>query len=340
MKFFQEVPGEQEPGGRDPADINRYIDDVIATMDSEAIPSDAAHSSPQSEGAEFLKKLLAIGDTAPAPPWAQDADGGGTPTQSEVLAAQAESEPAPVRRHRGRWLDRREMRRTRLVPLRFFIGEGVPEAEARAAQLGVEDVLAASGQQRELVIATPDTIHRDEYFDPDEQVANVLRRQRIHRDNGFGEQVDLQVLLDELNEVETYQEPHLNIRVMKNDLTAEISPGEYLNFAFGATNPEDKVTIQSIARFMAEIPAGKLREEVIRRLFRHETGHLLGLPRTDRGRIEQNLGWHCTNVCTMRQGMSVGEWAGLTVQEYNDGVHFCGDCQHDLDRMKNNYRPL
>lgn len=61
---------------------------------------------------------------------------------------------------------------------------------------------------------------------------------------------------------------------------------------------------------------------MIQRLLRHEVGHMFGLPNR-RYNIDQSLGAHCTsNVCTMRQGLSIEEWANLTVSAEGQGTHF------------------
>jgi predicted Zn-dependent protease len=122
-------------------------------------------------------------------------------------------------------------------------------------------------------------------------------------------------------------------------LTAKVG-NNYLNFAFGATDPSEFVSVQSITRLMAEVPEGPLRNEMIRRVLRHEVGHMLGLPSSGRGNTEENLGPHCTNMCTMRQGLSAPEWAQHTIEEFNNGVHFCEGCQNDLAETRQRYRPL
>jgi hypothetical protein len=248
--------------------------------------------------------------------------------------------PEVSRRERYTWWVRQQMRANRLVPVYFSVEDGVPNEEANAARQGIEDVLVASGQARDIVVVAADALPAEEFYDPDQQAADALRQQKARRDSGYGPQLDMQLLLDEIERAEPYQEPHLAIRLSAHDLTAEVAPGEYVDFAVGATDPHGMVTIQSIARFMAALPSGKLRQEIIRRLFRHETGHLFGVPSSGRRNIQYEYGLHCTNVCTMRQAIGMVAWGQYTVEESRENVHFCADCQQDLNRATAGYRPL
>jgi predicted Zn-dependent protease len=116
--------------------------------------------------------------------------------------------------------------------------------------------------------------------------------------------------------------------------------GDYVNFAFGATDSSFASSVQSITRIIREIKPGPLRAAMVRRLLRHEVGHMFGLPSRNRLRTEEKLGTHCTNICTMRQGMSIREFAQLTKEEDTMGIHFCADCRADFVAARLRYRPL
>ena len=84
------------------------------------------------------------------------------------------------------------------------------------------------------------------------------------------------------------------------------------------------------------------REEqilAVKRLLRHEVGHMLGLVERDH-HVEDKLGLHCTNICTMRQGLSVPEWLQQAKEEEKHGVQFCSCCMNDLSRNALKIRSL
>lgn len=242
---------------------------------------------------------------------------------------------------RNQELERRaEWRRDYLVPIYFMNTSEVPPAEAQAALLGVRDALAASGQQRQLANFGSQQFGHGAYSSPDWYVEEAERRQTLRRDVGFGQQVDVEEV-GRLFAQEPFQEkPHWEVFVVNRDLNTRGSDGKYINFVFGSTDMLFPSSVQSIRRLMAAVPAGDLRSAMVRRLLRHEVGHMFGLPSINRPNTKQLLGTHCTNVCTMRQGMSTQEWAAETVEESRKGVHFCGDCRADLARSRPRYKPL
>lgn len=226
---------------------------------------------------------------------------------------------------------RARLREHHLVPIHFMVSSNVPPDVAQAALAGVTDALVASGQERQLVPVEG----QPGYLSADWYIEGALGRQRELRESGFGAQVEIEELLRQVALAEPQQQPHWGVLVTNSDLTAE-----GLNFVFGATNREAFSTVQSVRRFVETVTDPRLRNAMISRLFRHETGHLLGLPTDQRPNTEENLGAHCTNVCTMRQGVSIQAWARNTVEEFKSGVHFCEDCRQDLAEARARYLPL
>lgn len=246
----------------------------------------------------------------------------------------------PQQEAHGREMARRqELRNNYLVPINFAHTRNVPPAEAQAALLGVTEALHASGQERKIVNLGSQTFGQGEYSSPEWYVEEALREQDFKRNAGHGLQVSARKLLDLFYEEPWQKNPHWEIFVINHDLT-DLGEKGLLNFVFGKTNIGFAASVQSITRLMAEIPAGELRNSMIRRLLRHEAGHMLKLPHLNRTNTEKKLGLHCTNICTMRQGMSISEWSKLTEEEDSKGIHFCADCQKDLDRVRNRYKPL
>lgn len=249
----------------------------------------------------------------------------------------------PIEDPRNTELQRRaELRRGSLVPVYFMHTSDVPKREARAALAGVIDAMRAAGQERQLhnFGAARFSEGTGAYSSPDWYVQEAYRRQPLRRVADHGPQIDVEQV-DRLFRDEPYQQnPHWEVMVTGYDLNARAGEnGEYINFVYGMTNTDFPSSVQSVRRHLDELPEGNLRDAVIRRLLRHETGHMFKLPIRQEN-TEEMLGAHCTNICTMRQGMSMDEWVYLTVDEIKNEVHFCEDCTHDLAASKDKYKPL
>lgn len=72
--------------------------------------------------------------------------------------------------------------------------------------------------------------------------------------------------------------------------------------------------------------------EVIKTETMHEIGHVLGIPNKNRKiNVENNLGWHCTNKCVIRQGLLVpDDWIEMTDERIKSGKTLCDECINDL----------
>lgn len=249
--------------------------------------------------------------------------------------------PTPEQEKRNREMSGRyELRRSYLVPIYFMHTRNVPLAEARAALQGVTDALQASGQNRQIVNLGSQSFGQGAYSNPEWYVEETLRTQQLRRDAGYGQQLDVSGVIGHFGREPWQEHPHWEVFVVNHDLNDRGINGQWINYVFGATNTEFPASVQSITRLMAEIPAGNLREAMVRRLLRHEVGHMFGLPHYSRRNIAEKLGLHCTNVCTMKQGMSIPEWSRLTIQESRQNIQFCGDCQYDLAQTRDRYKPL
>lgn len=151
------------------------------------------------------------------------------------------------------------------------------------------------------------------------------------RGYGYGPQFDVGLMFD-LFEDELLDKdrlpPHLRVMMLNRDL---YDAGA--DWGLGLTDSNLGLLAVSPKRFLE----GKYPEELAlnmwRRLVRHEAGHLFGLVTRDYS-YEEKLGRHCTNVCCMRQGMTMGEWQQLTVEEASKGIIFCTDCEQELKGKK------
>jgi len=238
-------------------------------------------------------------------------------------------------RHDPEKARRAELRRDYLVPLYVMWSSDVPQPEAQAALHGVIDAVNASGQRREIVALGSRRWSEGAFSSADWYVQEAARRQREVRNLGHGRQINVNNLTHQLYEEPWQENPHWEVAIVNTDLYADGT-----NFVFGVTQPDFAASVQSVRRLIDSVPAGELRAAMVRRLLRHEVGHMFGLPSWNRRNTEEKLGTHCTNVCTMRQGMSIPEWAQLTQQETRNNVHFCGDCHNDLARVRDRFKPL
>lgn len=239
---------------------------------------------------------------------------------------------------RSEQLRRQELRNNFLVPIYVMWSSDVFPDEGRAALDGVKDALAASGQEREIVSFGSTPFDIGEFSSADWYVMEAIRRQQRKLNHGYGDQVDVEEVGNLFRNEPWQSKPHFEVMVVGSDLNAKVN-GEYINFVFGSTDPFFPSSVQSVRRLREEVEDPNLRKEMIRRLLRHEVGHMFGLVGRN-FRYEEKLGKHCTNVCSMRQGMSVREWASLVREENARRIHFCGDCQNELDQYKQIYKPL
>lgn len=238
-------------------------------------------------------------------------------------------------RHDPEKARRAELRRDYLVPLYVMWSSDVPQPEAQAALRGVVDAVNASGQRRDIVTLGSGQWSEGAFSSADWYVQEAARRQRDVRNLGHGQQINVNNLTHQFYEEPWQENPHWEVAIVNTDLYADGT-----NFVFGVTQPDFAASVQSVRRLIDSVPAGELRSAMVRRLLRHEVGHMFGLPSWNRRNTEEKLGTHCTNVCTMRQGISIPEWAQLTQQEVRNNVHFCGDCQHDLTTVRDRFKPL
>lgn len=138
------------------------------------------------------------------------------------------------------------------------------------------------------------------------------------------EQINVSYFLSELksNDWQNFF-PYYKLFVVSSDLNI----GSDDEWVFGGAI-KNIGTIISVSRFLHL--SESLRNECIKTLTMHETGHILGLPAEDRVAMKKYLyGWHCTNKCIMRQGLEIEDWIEMTVERQQLGP-FCNICLQDL----------
>ena len=118
--------------------------------------------------------------------------------------------------------------------------------------------------------------------------------------------------------------PHWDVVILKSDIY-----DDGCNFVIGEA-VADGFCIVSVNR-LSGLDEASQKECIITETI-HELGHVFGLPNDNRGdgTIEQSLGGHCTNVCTMRQGLVVPrDWLRMTQDRLRHGT-FCQICLAEL----------
>jgi len=252
------------------------------------------------------------------------------------------SPPSPEQATRNLELTRRqEWRQNFLVPIYVMWTSNVPEAEAQAAKQGVIDTVKASGQKREIIVfgSNPFNHSNQPFSSPDWYIDETIKRQALRRDAGFGPQVDVSEVTRLFYEEPYQEQPHWEVFIVNHDLNGK-QDGKYINFVFGSTSPIFPASIQSVTRLIGSVRPNDLKLAMVRRLLRHEVGHMFWLPSRSHN-VEENLGRHCTSqICTMKQGITIDAWAKQTSQEENSGIYFCNDCLADFARLQPRYKPL
>jgi predicted Zn-dependent protease len=125
------------------------------------------------------------------------------------------------------------------------------------------------------------------------------------------------------NEPYQVSEPHYDVFIVNEDLY-----DDGCNYVIGCAI-HNFGTVISVNRFLGL--EAKLRRECVRTEALHEIGHVFGLiPEARTANVEMSLGKHCTNTCTMRQGLSVPrDWIQITKERLEHGT-FCPQCFNDL----------
>jgi predicted Zn-dependent protease len=225
-------------------------------------------------------------------------------------------------------------RRDYLVPLIVIWSSDVPERATQAALKGVNDVVAASGQQRVVRGIGPYNgyVERAEIRQYKDIGPAPVNRQL------YGPQIDVKYFERLLCDEPLQRNPHWPVLVINRDLY--IANEAY--FVFGTTRSEFALSVQSVRRFISRSDfSEEFKDASITRTLRHEVGHMFDLPGEKRlNTITDETGTHCTNKCAMRQGKDEIQWAELVKQETEEKILFCKDCQNVLDMIKNRYLPL
>ena len=217
---------------------------------------------------------------------------------------------------------------SRIRPLFLMHEEGVSSAQLSAVLDAINEVLAIAATPSPIAVKNFGVWRQPNY---ETAVRQLTAWNSVDWYIGYAReackkpgQIDAQALIDLM-----YSEPwqddlcHYDVIITKSDLTAKD-----LNFCIGLA-VECVGTVISINRFLAL--EHSLQLECIKTETMHEVGHVFGLiPEERTDNVEFSLGKHCTNRCTMRQGLSLpDDWINITKDRLRFGA-FCPTCQRDL----------
>jgi len=143
--------------------------------------------------------------------------------------------------------------------------------------------------------------------------------------NHTGNQVDAVSLIRVIDQ--SALKDHAVLVVTGRDLT--IKPP---NWVFGAASLGKSYAVISVHRFQ-DLPYED-RKIALRRTFRHELGHILGMARDlKRPYTVEDSGPHCTHdVCAMRQTHGMKELLMAAKAEETSGQYYCQDCLMDYHK--------
>lgn len=218
--------------------------------------------------------------------------------------------------------------RTNIRPVFVMCEEGVSSPQLGAVIKGIREVLEIGDIEREVEVRSLG-IWRDLGYHKEtvlvawksvDWYVDDARRATPHQTGQINGDRFITLLL---NEPWQELEPHYDVVVLRSDLWAEGT-----NFVIGLA-VKGYATVISVNRFQA-LPM-KEQLDCITTEAAHEVGHVFGLVSDERTEnVEMSLGKHCTNRCTMRQGLNVPtDWQAITRDRLRHGM-FCAQCEKDL----------
>ena len=133
-------------------------------------------------------------------------------------------------------------------------------------------------------------------------------------------------------------EYHLDFAIVGRNLTVKDNNDSYLEFVFGVS---DVNSVISSYQFNQTIMDRKLRLLCLQRTVIHQLCHALGIfPVSQVTNRNHHFDPHCTNLCVMRQGISVQDWARYAEEEYRQNIVLCPECQYDIRQLHPQVRVL
>ena len=213
-------------------------------------------------------------------------------------------------------------------PIYFMHTPDITQEERALAIEALEEILDIAGVGEEIPIVDFGVWRETNYIDENGWL--VPHKSVDWYVNGWynsqRHQVDVdaamtQVIFDPLIGIQ----PHYDVILTAHDLYTRNA-----SFIVGVAYPRIG-TIISVNRFRA-VSDRRMQRETKKQELYHEVGHVLGLPNEGRGYdIDNSLGAHCTNLCSVRQGIRVpDDWVNFVNDRIKTGQVYCDSCITDL----------
>lgn len=223
-----------------------------------------------------------------------------------------------------------------IKPVYVMNQEGVSDLEKRAVLNGAHELIGLGGAEIEVkdfgVWRLEDYKNSDDTLKENKSVDWYVEEGRTASRNKT--QLNASRMLDALHYepwrmVSHGGKDHYDILVLHEDMYSGDT-----NFIIGLAR-QGIGTVLSVNRFRCL--TNREIYECVKTETMHELGHAFGLVSKSRTKnVENQLGMHCTNICIMRQGMTVpNDWLKITDQRLRYGA-LCKECDKEL---KDFFRP-
>ncbi len=137
------------------------------------------------------------------------------------------------------------------------------------------------------------------------------------------------ILWNFILERKNHSHSHFDVAIFSKRITVKDRDRNWLDSIFGLAG--SGVAIVSTHGFNHGLKNRELRNLCLRRAILHEFFHIIGLvPNWRETNVDTRLGLNCSNICIMRQGMSVSEWKKYSIEEEKKGVILCSQCKENL----------
>ncbi len=198
-------------------------------------------------------------------------------------------------------------------PVKVTIEPGIELFQKSAALEGISEVLKIAGVLDRIKINEANNIE-----------PYLLKA----KDGGRGEQLNADIIDKKLWDEIAYlsnKNFYYNVIILRSDM---YSDGTRFITGLGTTYR----AIISINRFQRLNRQDQV--DCIKTVSIHEFGHACGLiPSSRINMVEESLGKHCINPCTMQQGLRVpDDWIKISNDRKDNGT-FCRLCENDLKQF-------
>ncbi len=215
-------------------------------------------------------------------------------------------------------------------PIYLMNENGVDPMDKKAVIGGIETMLKIAGVENKIKILDYSELIGKRYISPDGSSKEYKSLDYYLQQGKIASKNSTKLNATKISNLCAYEiaisgYKHYYVLIVKTDIYLEEGN---TRFVIGA-GKEGCCAIISTYRFSN---LDDLKYEVIKTETMHENGHVFDIPNDNRAtNVEENLGWHCTNECVMRQGLIVPkDWIEMTNDRLESGRPLCDECINDL----------